>query len=210
MACTSYYLTGITTSCGSNIPSIKKIWVGKFDSAVIKHDMASATAGDYADVDIQMDGADTPAPVVDADGLHIIADIKNAALADGADPWVEFQFRKNTCSASSEMTVNDNGSHYFTNSLNMVFARQDTAKRLNVQALASGDCSAIYQDGNNNYWFIGLDQPVNLTSASANTGTAVGDSNQYDLVLSEDSAIMPIPILASAAEDIIDTLTDAE
>ena len=204
MACTSYKLSKIETSCGSNIPSIKKMWVGAFESAVIKHDMASETAGDYADVDILMDGAD---PVTDADGNKIIVDIKNAALATGADEWVEFAFRKNTCSADSEMTVNDNGSHYFTNSVNMVFARQDSAKRLNIQALASGDCSVIYQDGNNNYWFIGLDQPVNLTTATATTGTAVGDSNQYDLVLAEESAIMPVPVLASVAETIISTLT---
>lgn len=207
MACTSYKLTQITTSCGSNIPSIKKMWVGAFESAVIKHDMASATEADYADVDILMDGASTPAPVLDADGNKIIVDIKNAALATGADEWVEFAFRKNTCSADTEMTVNDNGSHYFTNSVNMVFARQDSAKRLNIQALASGDCSVIYQDGNNNYWFIGLDQPVNLTTATATTGTAVGDSNQYDLVLAEESAIMPVPVLASVAETIISTLT---
>lgn len=207
MACTSYKLSKIETSCGSNIPSIKKMWVGAFESAVIKHDMASATEADYADVDILMDGASTPAPVLDADGNKIIVDIKNAALATGADEWVEFAFRKNTCSADTEMTVNDNGSHYFTNSVNMVFARQDSAKRLNIQALASGDCSVIYQDGNNNYWFIGLDQPVNLTTATATTGTAVGDSNQYDLVLAEESAIMPVPVLASVAETIISTLT---
>lgn len=204
MACTSYKLTKIETSCGSNIPSIKKMWVGAFESAAIKHNMASEKAADYEDVDILMDGAN---PVTDADGNKIITGIKNAALATGADNWVEFAFRKNTCSADTEMTVNDNGSHYFTNSVNMVFARQDAAKRLNIQALASGDCSVIYQDGNNNYWFIGLDQPVNLTTATATTGTAVGDSNQYDLVLAEESAIMPVPVLASVAETIISTLT---
>ena len=204
MACNTVKLSAIVTSCGSNVPSIKKLWVGAFESAVIKHNVASETAGDYADVDIQMDGTD---PVLDDDGNKIIVDIKAAALATDADAWVEFGFRKNTCSASTEMTVNDNGSHYFTNALNMVFAKQDSAKRLNIQSLASGECSCIYQDGNNNYWFIGLDQAVTLTSASATTGTAATDANQYELVLSEDAAVMPIPLLASAAETIVETLT---
>ncbi len=203
MACKSIKLSAIETSCGSNIPSIKRIIVGAYESAVIKHNVASATEADYEDVTVQTVGG---TPVTDDDNNKIIENIKNAALATGADNWVEFAFRKNTCSADTEMTVNDNGSHYFTNSVNMVFAKQDTGKRLNVQALASGDCSVIYQDGNNNYWFIGLDQPVNLTTATATTGTAVGDSNQYDLVLAEESAIMPVPILASVAETIIATL----
>ena len=34
MACTPYQLSAITTACGSNVPSIKKIWVGAFGSAV--------------------------------------------------------------------------------------------------------------------------------------------------------------------------------
>ena len=93
------------------------------------------------------------------------------------------------------MTVNDNGTHYFTNALNMVLAKQDTNKRLNIEALASGDCMCIYLDGNNNYWVIGTDQPVNMTTVSATTGTAATDSNQYELVLSEDAPSMPIQLV---------------
>lgn len=207
MACTPYQLSAITTACGSNVPSIKKIWVGAFGSADIKHSITSATAGDYADVDLLDDGESTPTLITDEDGKHIIVDIKSAALASGADKWVEFSFRKNTCSVGSEMTLNDNGTYYWTNTLNMLFSKQDSAKRLAIQALASGDCSAIYQDGNGNFWFIGLDDPVNLSSASATTGTAVGDNNQYELAMSEEAAVMPIPLLASAAETIIAALT---
>ena len=208
MACTPYKLSTITTACGSNVPSIKKIWVGAFGSAEIAHSITSSTAGDYADVDLLDDGATTPTLITDEDGKHIIVDIKNAALATGADKWVEFSFRKNTCSAGSEMTLNDNGTYYWTNTLNMLFSKQDSAKRLAIQALASGDCSAIYQDGNGNYWMIGLDDPVNLSSASATTGTAVGDNNQYELAMSEEAAVMPVPLLASAAETIIAALTE--
>ena len=208
MACTPYQLSAITTACGSNVPSIKKIWVGAFGSEEIAHDLVSSTATDYADVDLLDDGATpTPALITDEDGKHIIVDIKSAALATGADKWVEFSFRKNTCSAGSEMTVNDNGTYYWTNTLNMLFSKQDSAKRLAIQALASGDCSAIYQDGNGNYWMIGLDDPVNLSSASATTGTSVSDNNQYELAMSEEAAVMPIPLLASAAETIITALT---
>ena len=176
MKCTPYQLSSITTSCGSNIPSIKQMWIGNFGSVTPT----------YAYV----------TNVTDADGNQVIESVKGLAL-DNTTPeyWVEYAFRKNTCSASSEMTINDNGSHYFTNALNMVFAKQDTNKRLNVEAIASGDCSAIYLDGNGKYWLMNLDAEVTLTTATANTGTAVGDSNQYELVLSQDAATMPIEIV---------------
>lgn len=181
MACTPYKLTAINTSCGSNIPSIKKIWVGAFESATWT--TANVTG------------------VTDADGNPVIEKVTAATLNCNEDAWVEFAFKKNTCSASSEMTVNDNGSHYFTNSVNMVFAKQDNSKRLAVQALASGDCSVIYLDGNNNYWLIGYDSPVSLNSASATTGTSVSDSNQYELTMSEESGILPLAIIPTADFD---------
>ena len=176
MKCTQYQLSSITTSCGSNIPSIKQMWIGNFGSVTPTYTYVTG--------------------VTDADGNQVIESVTALAL-DNTTPeyWVEYAFRKNTCSASSEMTINDNGSHYFTNALNMVFAKQDTNKRLNVEAIASGDCSCIYLDGNGKYWLMNLDAEVTLTSATANTGTAVGDSNQYELVLSQDAATMPIEIV---------------
>jgi hypothetical protein len=151
--------------------------------------------------------------VTDADGNQVIESVTNLEL-DATDPeyWVEYSFRKNTCSASSEMTINDNGSHYYTNALNMVFAKQDTNKRLNVEAVASGDCSAIYLDGNNKMWLMNLDAEVTLTTATADTGTAVGDSNQYSLVLSQDAATMPIEIVGDQTHtplQIVESLVQA-
>ena len=176
MKCVPYKLSSITTSCGSNIPSIKQMWIGNFGSVTPTYTYVTG--------------------VTDADGNQVIESVKNLAL-DNTTPeyFVEYAFRKNTCSASSEMTINDNGSHYFTNALNMVFAKQDTNKRLNIEAIASGDCHAIYLDGNGKYWVLNLDAEATLTTATANTGTAVGDSNQYELVLSQDAATMPIEIV---------------
>jgi len=178
MKCVPYQLSSIQTSCGSNIPSIKQMWIGNFGSVTPTYKYVTN--------------------VTDADGNQIVESVENLTLdATTPEHWVEYQFRKNTCSASSEMTINDNGSHYFTNALNMVFAKQDTNKRLNIEAIASGDCHAIYLDGNGKYWLMNLDAEVTLATATANTGVAVGDSNQYDLVLSQDAATMPIEIVGT-------------
>ena len=209
MACKSYKLTTIQTSCGSNIPSIKKMWIGQFESvtATLNYVQETVEDPDNPGTYIQQD-------YLDPDGNKVIESISGLTLdTTNYDYWVEFQFKKNTCSASTEMTINDNGSHYFTNALNMVLAKQDNAKRLNIQSIASGDCACVYVDGNGIYWMIGLNDSVTLTTASATTGTTISDSNQYDLVLSEDSATMPIQIVGNPSatpavtpQDVVDSL----
>ena len=191
MACTTY-LTGFATSCGSNLPSIKKLYVGTFESGTFTYTyQQNSEAQD----------------VLDADGNKIIEAVSGATLKSGADKWVEFQFRKNSSSMDTEMTVNDNGSHYYTNSATCTFAKIENSKRLALQSVASGECSMIIVDSNNQTWLIGADNPVSLTTLSGSTGTAIGDSNQYSVTLSADEATMPILIEADQAQTIINTLT---
>ena len=190
MACTTY-LTGFSTSCGSNLPSIKKLYVGTFESSTFTYTyQQNSEAQD----------------VLDADGNKIIEAVSGASLKSGADKWVEFQFRKNSSSMDTEMTVNDNGSHYYTNSATCTFAKIENSKRLALESVASGECTMIIVDSNNQTWLIGSENPVSLTTLSGSTGTAIGDSNQYSVTLSADEANMPLLIEADQAQTIINTL----
>ena len=191
MACTTY-LTGFSTSCGSNLPSIKKLYIGTFESGTFTYTY-------------QQDGQSKD--ILDADGNKIIESVSGATLNSGADKWVEFQFRKNTSSMDTEMTVNDNQSHYFTNSATCIFSKIENSKRLALESVAAGECTMIIIDSNNNTWLIGAENPVSLSSLTASTGTAIGDNNQYTVTLSAQEAHMPILIEADQAKTIIDTLT---
>ena len=191
MACTTY-LTGFSTSCGSNLPSIKKLYVGTFESSTFTYTyQQNSEAQD----------------VLDADGNKIIEAVSGATLKSGADKWVEFQFRKNSSSMDTEMTVNDNGSHYYTNSATCTFAKIENSKRLALQSVASGECSMIIVDSNNQTWLIGADNPVSLTTLTSSTGTAIGDSNQYSVTLAAEEPTMPLLIESDQAQTIINTLT---
>lgn len=191
MACTTY-LTGFSTSCGSNLPSIKKLYVGTFESGTFTYTYQQNSESQ---------------DVLDADGNKIIEAVSGATLKSGADKWVEFQFRKNSSSMDTEMTVNDNGSHFYTNSATCTFAKIENSKRLALQSVASGECTMIIVDSNNQTWLIGSENPVSLTTLTGSTGTAIGDSNQYSVTLSADEATMPILIEADQAQTIINTLT---
>lgn len=191
MACTSKYLTSISTSCTSNLPSIKSLWIGQYDSATFTYTYLQEGSQNAED----------------ADGNPIIENVSGATLKQGSKPWVIFNFKKNTGELTSEMTVNDNGSHYYTNGVNLVFAKIDNGKRLSLEAVASGECTMIVLDSNNQYWLIGAENSVAMTTLSATTGVAVGDSNQYSLTISADEATMPILIDGDQAQTIISTLT---
>ena len=191
MSCTPKYLTSIDTSCGSNLPSIKSLWIGQFDSATFTYTY------------LQNGGQN----ITDEDNNPIKETVSGATLKQGSKPWVIFNFKKNTGELTSEMTVNDNGSHFYTNGVNLVFARIDNGKRLSLEAVASGECTMIVLDSNNQYWLIGAENSVAMTTLSATTGVAVGDSNQYSLTISADEATMPILIDKDQAQTIINTLT---
>lgn len=200
MACTSF-LQGFTTSCGSNLASIKKIWVGAFESATFTYNYQEAPDGSTYPL-VDADGY-----IIDQDGNKIIESVESAVLGGTSEAWVEFGFRKNSSEMTSELTRNDNGSYYFTNAANLVFAKQDQVKRLALQATASGECAMVILDSNGKYWLIGSENPVIASTLSATTGTAVGDSNQYSITLSADEAYMPIPLDATNASTIIAALT---
>lgn len=191
MACTTY-LTQITTSCGSNLPSIKKLYIGTFESGTFTYTY-------------QKDGENQD--VLDADGNQIIESVSGATLNSGADKWVEYSFRKNTCSMNTEMTVNDNGSFYFSNGCDMIFSKIENSKRLSLESVAAGECTMIVVDNNNNTWLIGDSTPVSLSSLSATTGTSISDNNQYTITLSSQESHMPILIEKEQAQTVINTLT---
>ena len=191
MACTPKYLTSITTSCGSNLPSIKSLWIGQYNSASWTYTYLQ-------------NGSQN---VTDDDGNPIIETVSGATLKEGSKPWVTFNFKRNTGELTSEMTVNDNGSHYYTNGVNLVFAKIDNGKRLSLEAVSSGECSMIVLDSNNQYWLIGAENSVAMTTLSATTGVAVSDSNAYNVTISAEEPNMPILIDKDQAQTIINTLT---
>ena len=193
MACTPKYLTSITTSCGSNLPSIKSLWIGQFDSANFTYTYLQ-------------EGSQN---ILDDDGNPIIESVSGATLKQGSKPWVIFNFKKNTGELTSEMTVNDNGSHFYSNGVNLVFAKIDNGKRLSLEAVASGECTMIVLDSNNQYWLIGAENSVAMTTLTATTGVSVGDSNAYNVTISADEAHMPVLIDKDQAQTIISTLTTA-
>lgn len=170
-------LTGMGLDCRESVGGIKEVYI----------------LGDRSDVD----------------GKVIIASdaITGITLKADSDKFLPYKFRKQTGSMVSTInTSEENGTTFVQTDVTLVFHKMEAKKRLEISALMVGDCAMLVKDGNNKYWYLGLDEAVTLTAGTAGTGTAKGDKNGYDLTLTDLSNTLPYEVSKAIAETIIGTL----
>lgn len=125
------------------------------------------------------------------------------AITAKEDTFKEFSFRKQTGSVTTTITKDENsGSTFYESNIVLQFAKQETAKRVEIGALAVGDLVVIVKDNNGTYWYFGKDFPVTLKEGTGETGTAFGDFNGYNLTLADFAKELPIEV----SEEAIKTL----
>ncbi len=106
-----------------------------------------------------------------------------------------YTFARNTGSMASTYTIDQaSGVKYVTTDLLLQFNRMETAKRVEISALAVNDLVAIVKDANGIYWYLGYDEPVNASAGDGQTGTARGDANRYTITLQDNSKEMPMEV----------------
>lgn len=131
--------------------------------------------------------------------------ITTLTLAEGASKLKHYSFKKGTGSMTSTLTTDPtNGVLFVTTELSLIFARMDTAKRIEMDALSAGDLVAIVKDANGKYWYLGYDAPLTATAGTGQTGTASTDGNNYQITLSTESTTYPYEVSQAALADILD------
>lgn len=109
-----------------------------------------------------------------------------------------YEFRKQTGSMTSTLNVDETaGINYVSTELNLVFTKMETAKRIEIAALAKGQLAVIVEDSNGLFWYLGEDDYVSASAGSANTGQNKGDSNNYSITLKDESDSFPKEVDAS-------------
>lgn len=179
MACSSITLRGIAQDCNGNLGGVAEVWL-------INRDSISAVTT-----------AETT--VNEMSGVPVVSSI---TLDQGAS-FVKYFVRKNTSSMNSTLNVNDNGSTYVTTELNLVFARMDAQKRLEMNALAKEEMAALVKDANGTWFYLGYDNPVTSSAGTGETGTQKSDNNQYTSTLLDDSTEYPFIVLQSAIDALL-------
>ena len=201
------YLTNITNSCGSNIGGVKEVAIANYGFANFEYDYqivdvktqeeyTSLTPTEQAKYELVDENYVQYAK--DIDGEKIIASIKSATLNEGFTKAKKYAFRDETATYTETLQTNTNGVNFWEASINMVFGRLDSAKRLSITALMQGQCQAIVTDNNKKRWVLSIERPLRMSSGDVTTGTAFADDNAYTIALTASSTIMSVPISEEA------------
>ncbi|MCD8030850.1 MAG: hypothetical protein LUF04_04290 [Bacteroides sp.] len=135
-------------------------------------------------------------------GKPTVTNNKISAISNPSE-WEEFEFRKQTGSVTTTITREDaNGSLYFESAIVLQFSKQETVKRIEINAIAAGDTAWIIQDNNDVYWYFGFDYAVTLSDGTAETGTSFGDLNGYSITLNDLAKQMPYEVDETAMKAI--------
>lgn len=102
--------------------------------------------------------------------------------------WKHFYVRPNSSNFTQALTKDAaNGISYVTQTVNLVFTRMDTVKKIEMNALINANLTVACQDAQGLWWICGYDAPATCTAGTGDSGTAVGDGSKYTCALTAES-----------------------
>ena len=166
----SQTLNGIAADCTTSLGGLQKVYIAN------RNDIVS----------IALDSGST-------------TEISNITMASGAT-FKAYSFRKGNASVTSNLTVDEaNVGQVVKSDITLTFLKQETTKRIEMNALSMGDLAVITLDNNGIYKFYGYDFPVHSSSGTGESGANLEDGSKYSIVLSDTSILWPYNIKTAPA-----------
>lgn len=170
----SQTLNGIAASCETNVGGIREVYMANYD--------------------------DVTAIEVDATTNMI-----DTITMSGNAKFKKYLFKKNTSSMTSTLNVDPaNGVNFVQTDLSLVFAKQETVKRMEVAKLSLGELRVIVLDANGKYWFLGQEEFVSATAGTSETGVNRTDGNRYTITLTDYSSSYPYEVDPTIISGLVD------
>lgn len=114
--------------------------------------------------------------------------------------FYRYDLRKEVGSLTSTPTLDaSNGVAFVTSVIAGRLARMNASKRIEMNSLLLGNLAAIVVDNNDERWYVGLDEPVEMSGGESGTGTAYTDGNGYGFELTHVSNEFP-PTISSTVD----------
>ena len=107
------------------------------------------------------------------------------------DAQAIYTYELPTQTGSFEETINfnrDNGTVFYTQTVNVMLQKLSAAKRLELQNVATARVIVFVNDTNDNWWAVGYEYGADLSTATAATGTVLGDANGFTLAFTHEAA----------------------
>lgn len=206
-------LTAISTTCGTNMAGVDSVAIGNFGAYSFEYEyqiIETKTTEEYQALTpteqalYEQEGDSYVKYAKDIDGNKIKASIKTATVEQGAEKMKVFGFKSQTANFNQSLNYSENGANFWTSTINLTFAKQDTAKRLSIMSLMQGETCAIVTDNNKQKWLVGLHFPLYMTEGTADSGTAFTDNNSYNISLTCSDLELALPISDEAYNAIVE------
>lgn len=120
-----------------------------------------------------------------------------------ADPFVPFEFRRNTGMFTEEAAIDlVNGSSFVTQTVTLIFHRREAAKSKSIKILGEGqrDLALVVGDANGKYWYF---EKAQLTAVAEGSGTAKADGSKYSITFVAEAENLAFEVDAALIPDII-------
>lgn len=172
MAYCSQVLNGIAADCATSLGGLKKVYIAN------RNDIVSIT----------LDSGTT-------------SEISNITMATGTT-FKEYSFRTGNANATSNLVVDDaNTGEMVESEIVLTFLKQDTTKRIEMNALSKGDLAIITLDNNGIYKFYGYDFPVKRSAGTGESGAQFADGSKYSITLKDQSMLWPYNVKTAPAAE---------
>lgn len=140
----------------------------------------------------------------DVSGVTLADEIITTITMANSAKFKSFLFKPNTGSMTSTLNKSiENGTIFWATDLVLSFSKQETSKRIEINALAIGELVAIVEDMNGKFWYLGKDEPVMATAGDAPTGTARADKNGYSITLQDNAKQSPYEVDATIIDGLL-------
>lgn len=123
----------------------------------------------------------------------------------GSTKFWRYELPKQTSQFTETATgSSENGTVFYQQDLQIVLNKMDASLRNELRLLSRARLIAIVEDRNGNFWMLGRNNGLELTTGTSQTGTAMGDRNGYDMTY---QAIEETPIF-SVLSSIVSGITN--
>lgn len=185
--CNSITLNALNASCDNSVGGIQVVYLIPY-----------AYIGGKPTVDTESDATAATHNMITG-----ITYASGATHTGSTADWVEYKFRKNTGSMTSNLNLDEtNGVSYIETELSMTFSKMETRKRTEMVALAKGEVACIVKDSNGLYWYLGFNEGVTANAGSGQTGQQKTDGNFYQVTLLDSSEEYPYEVSQSVGDAI--------
>lgn len=111
--------------------------------------------------------------------------------------FYKFNLTRATASAVEEFTDDlATGSTFNAQTLTLIFNKLLAATRNQVAIMAQATLVAVIEDRNGKFWYYGKESGLMRAGGSAATGTAGGDRNGYEVILTGEEREMAMEVAA--------------